>query len=362
MPEPATCRWCGQEFPSRNQVFKHVRDTAACARAAAEEDARATAVLAEGARPKVHAAAFVVWGAWEDASAETGLARARLVLARALAMAGARSVSTLASAHPIVIAAATGQDPRCAVLVACFQCSCAEHSAFCGQDLLHRTHTTFSHADVRPQDAAEQLLVSFATIVPPSCKYSSVEDLAVQDLSHLLPLDQGLPPYEPPAKISQHDLPHLITVVVTTSPMRSDPDLDLLSTTFGSLSLAGLQSCRKILVCDRLETDTSAPEQAAAQPPAHSAEQAAAHEPDICQREGAEQKFRGFKKGSLPSAYLRRYSERLAALRQAVWVRDMKIEILELDSWHGFALATRRALDSVATPLVCVIQHDLVNI
>ena len=33
--------------------------------------------------------------------------------------------------------------------------------------------------------------------------------------------------------------------------------------------------------------------------------------------------------------------------------------MLELESWHGFALATRRALELVRTPLVCVLQHDL---
>jgi hypothetical protein len=33
--------------------------------------------------------------------------------------------------------------------------------------------------------------------------------------------------------------------------------------------------------------------------------------------------------------------------------------VLELESWHGFALATRRALELVRTPLVCVLQHDL---
>ena len=37
----------------------------------------------------------------------------------------------------------------------------------------------------------------------------------------------------------------------------------------------------------------------------------------------------------------------------------MNLELLELQSWHGFALATFAALQRVDTPLVCVVQHDL---
>ena len=56
-----TCRWCKAPFPSRNAIFKHVRDTPECARAAAEEDGRATAVLIGAVgRSKVHAAIFLV--------------------------------------------------------------------------------------------------------------------------------------------------------------------------------------------------------------------------------------------------------------------------------------------------------------
>jgi hypothetical protein len=42
----------------------------------------------------------------------------------------------------------------------------------------------------------------------------------------------------------------LVTVIVTTSPSRSDPEVDLIRTTFACLQLAGLDRCRKLLVCD----------------------------------------------------------------------------------------------------------------
>lgn len=37
----------------------------------------------------------------------------------------------------------------------------------------------------------------------------------------------------------------------------------------------------------------------------------------------------------------------------------MQVEVVELTTWHGFALATLHALNLCNTPLVCVVQHDL---
>ena len=33
--------------------------------------------------------------------------------------------------------------------------------------------------------------------------------------------------------------------------------------------------------------------------------------------------------------------------------------MVELASWHGFALATKRGIALTTTPLVCIVQHDL---
>ena len=61
--------------------------------------------------------------------------------------------------------------------------------------------------------------------------------------------------------------------------------------------------------------------------------------------------------GRLPQENIDRYRERLKALRAAPWAAHL--QVLELESWHGFGLACRRALELVRTPLVFVVQHDM---
>ena len=334
-----TCRWCGAQFSSRNQVFRHVRDSAACSAAAAAEDARAPSVLSVGRRPKLHACAFLVRHSCPGEAVVRGFSQA-------LEAAGAQDVAIQRADG-----AMTGQELlHDSVFVAQFHCKCAAHSKRCGDDLLHRTYSMLSqfHLDVHASDADCQMLLLFASMIPDGGKLS-LDQLCVQDHACLFPPNSphGAPGRDSDAlsKLASGDLPSVITVVVTTSPMRSDPDLDILETTFGSLSLAGLEGCRKILVCDHLNVDTQT---------VHGP----SHAPSDSSNSGT-QKFRGFKKGFLPPEYIARYERRLAALREADWVRDMNIELLELDSWHGFSLGTLRALELTATPLVCIIQHDL---
>lgn len=120
-------------------------------------------------------------------------------------------------------------------------------------------------------------------------------------------------------------LKDLITVVVTTSPTCSDPDLDLIRATFASFSCANFESCPKILVAD-------------------------------CFDEG--EMIKGaYHKGTLPIDHIDRYNMRLQNFSEAHWAKD--VQLLKLESWHGFAKSTERALELVKTPLVCIVQHDL---
>ena len=120
-----------------------------------------------------------------------------------------------------------------------------------------------------------------------------------------------------------------VTVVVTTSPMRGDPELEMLEIVFASLRLAGLHACRKLLICDNKNEDA----------------------------EGAADETITLKRATLPKPFMLRYRERMARLKRAEWAAD--VEVVELPNWHGFALGTRHALSLVTTPLVVVIQHDL---
>jgi len=117
-----------------------------------------------------------------------------------------------------------------------------------------------------------------------------------------------------------------VTVIVTTSPSRSDPELTLLESTFSSLALVGLDGCRRILICDHFDV-------------------------------GAEHAKRKDHGGRLPLDRIERYRNRLARFRAAEWAAG--VEVVELEEWHGFGLAVKFALGLVTTPLVCVVQHDL---
>ena len=61
--------------------------------------------------------------------------------------------------------------------------------------------------------------------------------------------------------------------------------------------------------------------------------------------------------GRLPAEHIARYEQRLGALREAPWAAH--IELLRLQSWHGFGHACRAGLEMVSTPLVFVVQHDM---
>jgi len=110
-----SCRFCGAAFQSKNALFRHLRESDACSAAAAAEDPRAPAAIAER---KQHVATYLVgYGAGRGADAEAALTslcsassvtRATAVAARgrsaALALgdaAAARDVLSVVSDHAL---------------------------------------------------------------------------------------------------------------------------------------------------------------------------------------------------------------------------------------------------------------------
>ena len=182
-----------------------------------------------------------------------------------------------------------------------------------GQEALHRCYSACKH-------------LQSASLIPHG------DDLHLRDYSRFMPRASS-PEASAPRVLGSDGLASCITVVVTTSPMRCDPELEMLETVFASLRLVGLHACRKLLVCDNKEEEEE-------EPVTQAGEDAIT-----------------LKRSSLPKPFMARYRERMRNLRKAPWAQD--VEVVELTSWHGFALATRHALDLVSTPLVIVIQHDL---
>ena len=141
----------------------------------------------------------------------------------------------------------------------------------------------------------------------------------------------------------------MVTIIITTSPSPVHPSLELIDAVLTSISTcaAELLPCRLILVCDGFKAA----------------------------------KKNAFRSGKVDAAAIttyKEYKERLRALTAglrggqgdtedggAVGAPPApgsglfpRIEMLELTKNHGFGFAVRRALAEVATPLVCVIQHD----
>ena len=122
--------------------------------------------------------------------------------------------------------------------------------------------------------------------------------------------------------------PDRLTIVLTTSPIKTHPSTRLIEEVFESIAvLAGLGECRKIIVADGVKV----------------------REHD---------KFRsGICTPEAMSNYMH-YLSRLEALTKTEGSPLRGAELLALDERHGFAHALRRGLMRVATPFVLVAQHD----
>lgn len=143
-------------------------------------------------------------------------------------------------------------------------------------------------------------------------------------------------------------LREMVTVLVFTSAVRSDPSLCLLATTVGSFRhCPGLQGCRVVFVCDGWQATTTA-----------------------IDRRGNLHHCPG--KRIVETERARLYAERVDALQAAIlrsheggegaesaleWI-EPHWEILRLPHWLCYGGALRVALDVVNTPLVLVVQHD----
>ena len=125
------------------------------------------------------------------------------------------------------------------------------------------------------------------------------------------------------------DRPPRVTVVVTTSPVRSHPETRLLEETLASARAfaAGLAGCPVVVVCDGYKV-------------------------------GARSRHRS---GIIAPEEESRYAEyraRLAILARTPGSAVHGAEILCLPCKHGFPYALRRGLQHVHTPYVLVMQHD----
>jgi hypothetical protein len=136
----------------------------------------------------------------------------------------------------------------------------------------------------------------------------------------------------------------IMTIVVTTSPIKSHPSTEVLQRTFETFFFAGPEflKCQKIIVCDgvRIQDETGA-----------------------ISRKHANVK-QALRNGIATCSQANNYEEFKAKLRIMCHEADedspfYNTIIEELSTRHGYGFALRHALyHCVKTPYVCVIQHD----
>lgn len=148
---------------------------------------------------------------------------------------------------------------------------------------------------------------------------------------HRFFLQPTMVPINRETTVDENKIVPCCTVLITTSPVISDPDPWMLEQVFSSLELAGLSNCRTILIIDHFT-------------------------------EGNPRKRRpcGRISADRLAAYEARSASIIKSARDGMFGNGLKqLEVLQLRSWHGFALAVKRALEEVRTPTVCIVQHDL---
>ena len=166
----------------------------------------------------------------------------------------------------------------------------------------------------------------------------------------------------PEVKPSKVPLSKLLTIIITTSPIRSNPSTEMLENTFATFPFAGSEfahECPKVIVCDGyrvLNEDNDREEKKdESRPP-----------PKITRKYvNSKQNLRN---GIATTDQAKNYTEFKIRLRQLCDEANgptqtknpfRNTHVVELDERHGYGFALRHALyHCVDTPYVCVIQHD----
>ena len=135
-----------------------------------------------------------------------------------------------------------------------------------------------------------------------------------------------------------------LTIIITTSPIVSNPSLSLLTRTLSTFHYGGpsFDACPRLIVCDGYRDGTSE-----STTKKHSTPKSA------------------MRSGIVDAVQRSNYEEFKARLRSRVAGAGgdpsspfRNCEVLELPSRHGYGYALKAACESVETKYVCVVQHD----
>lgn len=152
------------------------------------------------------------------------------------------------------------------------------------------------------------------------------------------------------ASLPMPPLEDVLTIIVTTSPIRSNPSTELLEHTFQSFPYAGddfAYKCRKLIVCDGCRVLDS---------------NSNGNEKKVSRRHNnVKQALRSGITTTRQAQQYEEFKENLKTLCEGAppvspfW----NSSVVALQERHGYGFALREALrNHVSTPYVCVIQHD----
>ena len=162
-------------------------------------------------------------------------------------------------------------------------------------------------------------------------------------------------------------LPEVLTIVVTTSPIKSNPSTELLERTFETFALGGraFESCPKVIVCDgcRVLGEVSHESSSSNNNNNNSNGDHNNNNHNNVSRKHANAK-QALRNGIATAAQAENYRLFKEALQRLCREADdsspfFRTRVEELPTRHGYGFALRHALQNcVETPYVCVIQHD----
>ena len=138
-------------------------------------------------------------------------------------------------------------------------------------------------------------------------------------------------------------LRELLTIIVTTSPIKSNPSTNIIQGCFNTFPMAGVEfayQCPKIIICDgcRISEDLNV----------------------VVTKQHANAK-QSLRNGIATKTQAENYEEYKSALHRLCDSDPIfqNTKIIELSERHGYGFALRHAIaHHVQTPYVCVIQHD----
>ena len=144
-----------------------------------------------------------------------------------------------------------------------------------------------------------------------------------------------------------NDLRDRVTVIVTTSPIPSNPSYALLQATIKSFALCSnnaLSQCRIIVACDGYTVAGDCVG------------------PDASEKKGRGKRKAKYKWGSVLQAGAEAYTEFIHGVKQAAqnaaFLPCSRVEVMVLPSHHGFAGAVKEAAKQATTEFVLIVQHD----